>query len=66
MSFTSVLIGKQSKRNHIIAVVEIKVFLNFFACRWREPVTKKITDPDPEGPKTYGSGSTTLTQTILF
>ncbi len=48
--FTSVFIDKNSKRSH--KIVKIKVFLLFFACSWK--------DPDPEGPNTYGSGSTTL------
>ncbi len=31
--------------------VEIKVFLHYFACWWKDPdpeLYKKITDPDPE------------------
>jgi hypothetical protein len=53
-TFTSVRKDKKSAEN--------KVFINFFACLWKDPDTYKIiTDPDPGGPKTYGSG--TLMQT---
>ncbi len=50
----------QQKRSH--KIVEIKVFLTFFACWWRDPDPHKIIT-DPGGPKSYGysgSGSTTL------
>ncbi len=43
----------KSKKKH--KIVEIKVFLPFFACLWTVQIMK-----DPEGPKRYGSGSTTL------
>ncbi len=59
--FTSVFTfrDKKSKRSH--KKVEIKVFLTFFACWWKDPGPYKImTDPDPGGPKTNSSGSTTL------
>ncbi len=44
-TFTSVFKDKKSKRSKII--VEINVFLTFFACWWK--------DPDPVGPVTYGT-----------
>ncbi len=40
----SVFNDKKSLRSH--RTVEIKVFINFFACWWK--------DPDPGGHKTYG------------
>jgi hypothetical protein len=35
-------LNDNGQRNH-------DLFLHFFACRWKDP------DPDPRGPKTYGS-----------
>jgi hypothetical protein len=52
-TFTTVLTVNTSLRSH--KTVEIRVSLNLFACRWK--------DPDPGGLKTYGSyvvGSGTL------
>ncbi len=58
--FTSVFIDKKSKRSH--KIVEINFFLTFFACWWKDPDPYKImTDPDPGGPKTYGSRSRSIT-----
>ncbi len=45
-TFTSVLKDKKSLRSH--KTVEIEVFLNFFACWWK--------DPDPYKLLPYGSG----------
>ncbi len=46
-TFTSVIIDKKSRRGH--EKVEIKVFLTFFACLWKDPDPYKImTDPDPQ------------------
>jgi len=61
---SSVFIDIKSKRSYNI--VEIKVFLLFFSCLWKDPDAdpyKIMTDMDPGGPKTYGSGSTTLVAT---
>jgi hypothetical protein len=45
---------------------EIKGFLNFSACREKDPDPYKIMmDPDLGGPKTYCSGSTTLLITYV-
>ncbi len=41
--------------------MEIKGFLTLFACWRKDPDPyKTMTDPDPAGQKTYGSGFTTL------
>ncbi len=40
-------------------MVESNVYFTFFACWWKDSV-QKMTDTDPGGPKTYGSGSTLL------
>jgi hypothetical protein len=40
-------------------IIKIKVFLTFFACCWQDPILYKMLT-NPEGPKTYGSGSTTM------
>jgi hypothetical protein len=52
-TFTWVFIDKKSKRSH--KIVEIKVFLTFFACCWKDldpdPDPYKIMT-DPDGPKT--------------
>jgi hypothetical protein len=48
-TFSSVFLDKKSKRSHKIE--EIKVFLIFFTCRWKDldPDSYKImTDPDPD------------------
>ncbi len=55
--------NKNSYRNY--KTVEIMVFLTIFAWWWKDPdpdLYLWLTDPDadPGGPKTYGSGSTTL------
>jgi hypothetical protein len=54
-TFTSVFKNKKSKRSK--KNFKIKVFLTF-----RRILVHVLTDPDPGlgGPKTYGSGSTTL------
>jgi hypothetical protein len=68
-TFTSVFKDKKSKRSH--KKVEMKDFLTFFACLWKEPgpdLHKIMTDPDPGGPITYrsfGSGSATLVDSYL-
>ncbi len=47
---TSVFIDKKSKRSH--KIVEIKVFLTFFACWWKNSDPYKIMSaPDPGGQK---------------
>ncbi len=56
-TFTTVFIDKKSKRSHK-KYLSIKGFLTFIVCWWK--------DPDPGGPKTYGSGSTTLGKGIRF
>ncbi len=62
-TFTSVFKDKKSKRHY--KIVEVKVFLTFLAWWWKDLDPCKImTDPDPGDPKTYRSGSTTLTQTV--
>ncbi len=53
-TFTSLFKDKKSLKSH--KTVEIKVFRTIFAWWWKDP------DPllwltDPEGPKTYGSGT---------
>jgi len=60
-TFTTVLKENMPLRSH--KTVEIRVSLNFLACRWK--------DPDPGGPKTYGSyavgsGTNTEKKTIDF
>jgi hypothetical protein len=47
---------KSQKEIAKYAVEKIKVFLTFLAFWW-------MTNPDPGGPKIYGSGSTTLGKT---
>ncbi len=59
VTFTSVFINKKSKRSQ--KIVDVKNFLTFFACLWKDPDPCKIvTDPDKGDPKTYGSGCTIL------
>jgi hypothetical protein len=62
--FTSVFKDKKAYRNH--KTVEIKVYLlcliddGRIRIQVRIRIRTKMTDPDPGGPKTYGSGSTAL------
>jgi hypothetical protein len=49
-TLTSIFKDRISLRNNKTA--EIMVYLNFFACGWKDP------DPDPRGPKhTEGEGN---------
>ncbi len=58
-TFTSVFNDKKSKGSH--KIVEIRVFLTCYTCWQKDPDPYKImTDPDPGGLKTCGSGSTRL------
>jgi hypothetical protein len=58
-TFTSFFKDKKYKRSN--KTVGFKVFLNFFAC-WEKDLDPDLwlMNPDPGGPKTYGSGSGTL------
>ncbi len=56
---------KKSKRCHTTA--GIMVLFTIFAWRWKDLEPDPylwLTDPDPGGPNTYGSGSPTLVSTI--
>ncbi len=49
LSVGTLHLHQSSKKIRSHTTVEIKFFLNFFAYRWK--------DPNPGGPKTYGSGT---------
>jgi hypothetical protein len=62
-TFASFFTNKRSLRSH--KTVEIKVFLTIFAWWWDNPDPHIwLTDPDPGGPKTCGSG--TLLCTYIY
>ncbi len=73
--FTSVFKRYKVIRNSLISEItkqqKSRILYSFFASLWKDPdpqpdTYKIITDPDPGGAKTYGSGTLVFTFKLTF